>query len=61
MNTTQLKILRNGLLHAKEEINGDWEKLGIDYQHWLAESLAALVIEIDENIDNVNQIIGELS
>ena len=56
-----LKTLRAALLHAKEEINGDWEKLDISYSHWFAESLAALVIEIDENINNVNQMIGELN
>lgn len=61
MEIIQLKSLRNALTHAKEEINSDWGKLNIAYDHWLSESLADLTTRIDENLDLVNQAIGELN
>jgi hypothetical protein len=54
-----LKELRTTLTLAQERISSDWRCLGIDSDHYLSESLAALTIELEENIDLVNQAIGE--
>ena len=60
MTIETLKTLRTTLLHAQNEISGDWAALGIDADHYLSESLAALTIELEKNIDLINQAIGEL-
>lgn len=56
----KLKQLRMTLLASHDAINEDWGDLDIDSESYLSEHLAALTIEIKENIDMVNQMIGEL-
>lgn len=61
MKLEDLKALRTGLMTSEETIKLDWENLGIDYDHYLAESLADLTIKLEEVTNLVNQCIGELT
>lgn len=60
MKIESLKQLRATLIKSSEEIKGDWELLGVEYDHYLSESLADLTIKLEENLNLINQAIGEV-
>lgn len=55
-----LKTLRASLVCSKLQIDADWSALGIEYDHYLAESLADLTQRLEEVTNLVNQEIGAM-
>lgn len=60
MKIESLKQLRATLIKTSEEISGDWNLLGVDHDHYISESLADLTIKLEENLNLINQAIGEM-
>lgn len=54
-----LKGLRIELDGARTKIDFAWGLVPISADHYLSESLADLIIKLDETKDLVNQMIGE--